>query len=51
MTFEPNTEPQLPPPPATLDEFRPVELRPAVRYSREGRLWYEYVPATTTSAT
>ena len=26
-----------------LDEVRPLELRTAVRYSREGKLWNEYV--------
>ena len=36
----PDTAPPLIPP---LDEVRPVELRMAVRYSREGKLWNEYV--------
>ena len=34
----PDTEP-----PTALDEVRPVELRMAVRYSREGKLWNEHV--------
>ena len=38
-----DTEPPLLPPPATLDDVRPLELRTAVRYSREGKLWNEYV--------
>ena len=41
--FGPDTEPPLLPPPTALDEVRPVELRTAVRYSREGKLWNEYV--------
>ena len=43
IIFGPDTEPLLPPPPTTLDEVRPVELRMAVRYTREGKLWNEYV--------
>ena len=39
----PHTGPPLIPPPTALDEVRPVELRAAVRYSREGKLWNEYV--------
>ncbi|MYF07567.1 MAG: DUF4338 domain-containing protein [Rhodospirillaceae bacterium] len=31
------------PAPTTLDEVRPLDLRPAVRYSREGTLWNEFV--------
>ena len=43
IAFGPDTEPPPFPPPTALDEVRPVELRTAVRYSREGRLWNEYV--------
>ena len=43
IVFGPDTEPPLPPPPTALDEVRPVELRMAVRFSREGKLWNEYV--------
>ena len=43
IVFGPDTEPPLIPPPTMLDEVRPVELRAAVRYSREGKLWNEYV--------
>ena len=43
IVFGPDTEAPLLPPPATLDAVRPLELRTAVRYSREGRLWNEYV--------
>ena len=43
IVFGPDTEPPLFPPPTALDEVRPVELRTAVRYSREGKLWNEYV--------
>ena len=43
IVFGPDTEPPLFPPPTALDEVRPVELRMAVRYSREGKLWNEYV--------
>ena len=43
MTFGPDTEAPLLPPPTTLDEVRPVRLGPVVRDTREGRLWNEYV--------
>ena len=43
MVFGPDTEPPLLPAPTTLDEVRPLDLRPAVRYSREGKLWNEFV--------
>ena len=43
IVFGPDTEPPLFPPPTKLDEVRPVELRMAVRYSREGKLWNEHV--------
>ncbi len=43
IVFGPDTEPPPVPPPTALDEVRPVELRMAVRYSREGKLWNEHV--------
>ena len=43
IAFGPDTEPPPFPPPTALDEVRPVELRTAVRYSREGRLRNEHV--------
>ena len=43
MTLGPDTEAPLLPPHATLDEVRPVSLRPVVRETREGKLWNEYV--------
>ena len=43
IVFGPDTEPPLFPAPATLDEVRPLEMRPVVRETREGRLWNEFV--------
>ena len=43
VTFGPDTEPPPVPPPTALAEVRPVELRMAVGYSREGKLWNEHV--------
>ena len=43
MTFGPDTEPPLFPPPTILNEVRPLTLRPVVRDTREGKLWNEYV--------
>ena len=43
ITFGPDTGPPLFPPPTTLDEVRPLSLHTAVRYSREGRLWNEFI--------
>ena len=43
IVFGPDTEPPLFPPPTTLDEVRPLEMRPVVRDTREGRLWNEFV--------
>ena len=43
IVFGPDTEPPLFPPPTTLDEVRPLDLRLVVRGTREGRLWNEFV--------
>ena len=43
IVFEPDTEPPLFPVPTTLDEVRPLEMRPVVHSTREGRLWNEFV--------
>ena len=43
VVFGPDAEPPLLPAPTTLDAVRPLDLRPAVRYSREGKLWNEFV--------
>ena len=43
IVFGPDTEPPLFPPPTTLDEVRPLEMRTVVRGTREGRLWNEFV--------
>ena len=43
IVFGPDTEPPLFPPPTTLDEVRPLEMRSVVRGTREGRLWNEFV--------
>ena len=43
MVFGPNTEPPADPAPTSLDAVRPLDLRPAVRYSHEGKLWNEFV--------
>ena len=43
IVFGPDTEPPLFPAPTTLDEVRPLEMRPVVRETREGRLWNEFV--------
>ena len=42
-TFGPDTEQPLLPPPDKLEEVRPLSLRPVVGYSREGKLWNEFV--------
>ena len=42
-TFGPDTEPPLLPSPDTLDAIRPLSLRPVAGYTREGKLWNEYV--------
>ena len=43
MVFGPDTEPPLFPPLTTLDEVRPLSLRPVVRYTREGKCWNEFI--------
>ena len=43
ITFGPETEPPLLPPPTTLDAVRPLEMRTVVRGDRGGKLWNEYV--------
>ena len=43
IVFGQDTELPLLPPPATLDEVRPLEIRPVVGGTREGRLWSEFV--------
>ena len=43
ITFGPDTEPPLFPPPASLDEVRPLSLHTAVRYTRQGSLWNEFI--------
>ncbi len=43
ITFGPDTEPPLLPPPTTLDAVRPIEMRTVVRGDRRGKLWNEYV--------
>ena len=43
MVFGPDTEPPPFPAPTTLDEVRPLSLRPVARYTREGKRWNEFV--------
>ena len=43
VVFGPDTEAPLFPAPTTLDEVRPLDLRPVVRGPREGKLWNEFV--------
>ena len=43
MVFGPDTEPPLFPAPTTLDEVRPLRLRPVVRYTREGKRWNAFI--------
>ena len=43
VTFGPDTEPPLFPPPATLDDVRPLILRPVLGKTREGKLWNEFI--------
>ena len=43
IVFGQDTEPPLFPPPTTLDEVRPLEIRTVVGGTRPGRLWNEFV--------
>ena len=43
IVFGPDTEPPLFPPPTTLDEVRPLDLRPVAGGTRAGKLWNEFV--------
>ena len=43
IAFGPDTEPPLFPAPTDLDEVRPLDFRIAVRGTREGKLWNEFV--------
>ena len=43
MTFGPDTEVPLLAPPTTLDEVRPVSLRPVIHETCKGKLWNEFV--------
>ena len=43
MVFGLDTEPPPFPAPTTLDEVRPLSLRPVARYTREGKRWNEFV--------
>ena len=43
IVFGPDTEPPLFPAPTTLDEVRPLDLRPVVRGTRESKLWNKFV--------
>ena len=43
IVFGPDTEPPLFPAPTSLDEIRPLDLRPVGRGTREGMLWNEFV--------
>ena len=43
IVFGPDTEAPLFPAPTTLDEVRPLDLRPVVRGTRESKLWNEFV--------
>ena len=43
IAFGPDTEPPLLPALTALDEVHPLEMRPIIRETREGRLWNEFV--------
>ena len=43
ITFTQDTEPPLVPVPTTLDDVRPLTLRPVVGKTREGKRWNEFV--------
>ena len=42
ITFGPDTEPPLFPPPTRLDEVRPLQIHTVVRNTRAGKLWNEF---------
>ena len=43
IAFGPDTEPPLLPPPTTLEQVRPISLRPVLGRTRESKRWNEYV--------
>ena len=43
IVFTQDTEPPLAPVPTTLDDVRPLNLRPVVRGTREGKRWNEFI--------
>ena len=43
IVFGPDSEPPLFPAPTTLDEVRPLRLRPVARYTREGKRWNAFI--------
>ena len=43
IAFGPDTEPPLFPTPTTLDEVRPLSLRPIAGHNREGKRWNEFI--------
>ena len=43
ITFGPDTEPPLFPPPTRLDEVRPLQIRAVVGKTRQGALWNEFI--------
>ena len=43
IAFGPDTEPPLFPTPTTLDEVRPLSLRPVAGYNREGKRWNAFI--------
>ena len=43
VVFGPDTEQPLLPPPTSLEDARPLELRTVVKGSREGKLWNEFI--------
>ncbi len=43
ITFGPDTDPPLFPPPNRLDEVRPLQIRTVVGKTRQGALWNEFI--------
>ena len=43
IAFGQDTEPPLIPMPTTLDDVRPLDMRPIVRGTREGKRWNEFI--------